>query len=152
MSEEVVVWITVQDTPKTPDVLLPRYETEGASGMDVRAALAEPLTLEPGERVAVPTRLAMAVPPGWEMQVRPRSGMALKGVTVVNAPGTIDSDYRGEVRILLINLASEPFTIQHGDRIAQLVLCPVARAAWRVLETLDETERGSGGFGSTGVQ
>ncbi len=152
MSEAIVVWITVLDNAKTPDVELPRYMTEGASGMDVRAALAEPMILQPMERAAVPTRLAVAVPQGWEIQVRPRSGLALKGVTVVNAPGTIDADYRGEIRILLINLDSEPFTIEHGDRIAQLVLCPVGRADWQLLDSLDETERGAGGFGSTGVQ
>jgi len=132
---------------------LPRYVTEGSSGMDVRAAVHEPMVLGPGERAAVPTGLAVAVPTGWEIQVRPRSGLALRhGVTVVNAPGTIDADYRGEIRVLLVNLGLRPFTIRSGDRIAQLVLCPVGRMRWEHKETLDPTDRGSGGFGSTGVR
>lgn len=128
----------------------PRYMTDGSSGMDVRAAA--PATLEPLQRAAVPTGWAVAVPRGWEIQVRPRSGLAIKhGVTVVNAPGTIDADYRGEIRVLLVNLGQRTYTIQRGDRIAQLVLCPVGRAQWEPREQLDPTERGGGGFGSTGV-
>ncbi len=134
-------------------VELPGYMTPGAAGMDVRAALDEPLVLEPGDRVAVPSGLAVAVPRGWEIQVRPRSGLAIQhGVTVVNAPGTIDPDYRGEVRVLMINLGRSPYTIEHGDRIAQLLLCPVGRVAWCEREKLLDTDRGSGGFGSTGVR
>lgn len=130
---------------------LPRYMTPGAAGMDVVAAPAEEMILAPGQRVAVPTGLAFSIPVGFEMQVRPRSGLALKhGVTVANAPGTIDSDYRGEVKVILVNLGEDPFTIQRGDRIAQLVVAPVAHASLRVESSLDATQRGAGGFGSTG--
>jgi dUTP pyrophosphatase len=135
------------------DLSLPVYMTAGSSGMDVRAALSAELDLEPGAIMAVPTGLAVAVPEGWEIQVRPRSGLAFKhGVTVVNAPGTIDADYRGEIRVGLVNLGRRTFTIRHGDRIAQLVLCAVGRASWHVRDTLDRTSRGGGGFGSTGVR
>jgi dUTP pyrophosphatase len=132
---------------------LPAYETEHAAGMDLRAALADdaPFELRPGERAAVPTGLTMAIPPGFEGQVRPRSGLALRsGVTCLNTPGTIDADYRGEVKVILINLGEEDFTIRRGDRIAQLVIAPVTGAAWNEVETLDQTPRGEGGFGSTG--
>ncbi len=154
MSDPVTVGIhRLRDTTAIGPVELPRYMTPGSVGMDVRAALDEPLVLEPGARAAVPTALAVAVPPGWEIQVRPRSGLALKhGITVVNAPGTIDPDYRGEVRILLVNLAQGRYTIDHGDRIAQLLLCPVGRARWQELDGLEDTNRGAGGFGSTGVR
>jgi len=136
---------------KSEPLEAPRYMTDGSSGMDVRAA--EPATLEPLQRAAVSTGWSVAVPRGWEIQVRPRSGLAIKhGVTVVNAPGTIDADYRGEIRVLLVNLGQGTYTIQRGDRIAQLVLCPVGRAEWEPREQLDLTERGGGGFGSTGVQ
>ena len=149
MSDSVLVPITWVGERAAQD--LPMYTTEGASGMDVRASLSEPLELAAGERSAVPTGLAVAVPRGWEIQVRPRSGLAIHhGVTVINAPGTIDADYRGEIRVLLVNLGRRPYTIGDGDRIAQLVLCPVGRMRWEPRETLDETERGSGGFGSTG--
>ncbi|MCB9728542.1 MAG: dUTP diphosphatase [Deltaproteobacteria bacterium] len=132
---------------------LPRYMTEGAAGMDVVAAVEEPLTLAPGERRVVPTGLAMAIPPGFEVQVRPRSGLALRfGVTVLNAPGTIDSDYRGELGVLLVNLGSESFRIDRGDRIAQLVVARVERADVALLDALDDTGRGPGGFGHTGVE
>lgn len=133
---------------------LPAYETEGAAGADLRACLAEgPATLAPGERALIPTGLALEIPAGWEGQVRPRSGLALKqGVTVANAPGTIDSDYRGELGVILVNLGAEPVEVAHGDRVAQLVLARVSRAAWRTTETLGETARGAGGFGSTGVK
>ena len=121
--------------------------------MDLRAALTEPVTLLPGERQAVATGLAMALPPGYEAQVRPRSGLARKaGISMVNSPGTIDADYRGEIMVLLINLGQEPFTVNRGDRIAQLVVAPVARVTWDEVESLEETERGSGGFGHTGVK
>ena len=128
---------------------LPAYATDGAAGMDVVSA--EDVTIRPGERHAVATGLSMAIPPGYEIQVRPRSGLALKhGITVPNTPGTIDSDYRGELKAILINHGSEPFAIHRGDRVAQLVLAPVTRAVWNEVEELDETARGSGGFGSTG--
>ncbi len=133
---------------------LPAYETEGSAGMDLRAAVAQeaPLILRPGDRAAAPTGLAFALPAGFEGQVRPRSGLAMRsGVTLVNAPGTIDADYRGEVIVLLINLGEEAVTIRRGDRIAQLVIAPVTRATMRESEALDETRRGAGGFGSTGV-
>jgi dUTP pyrophosphatase len=132
---------------------LPAYETNGAAGMDLRAAVAEdaPLVLKPGARFMVPTGLAFAVPLGFEAQVRPRSGLAAKnGVTCLNTPGTIDSDYRGEVKVILINLGEEDFTIRRGDRIAQLVIAPVVQASWGLTTSLDETARGAGGFGSTG--
>jgi dUTP pyrophosphatase len=133
------------------DAPLPRYQTEGAAGMDLHAALAAPLTLAPGARALVPTGWAVAVPPGFEGQVRPRSGLALRhGVTVLNAPGTIDADYRGEIKVVLVNHGQAPFPIAPGDRIAQLVICPVAQAEIRVLEALDATARGAGGYGSTG--
>jgi dUTP pyrophosphatase len=130
---------------------LPAYQTEGAAGADLCAAVAGPLVLEPGRRVAVPTGLVVELPPGYEGQVRPRSGLAARfGVTVVNAPGTIDADYRGEVRVLLVNLGSEPFTIERGDRVAQLVVAPVARAEFVEVAAVGATGRGRGGFGSTG--
>ena len=132
---------------------LPAYETAQAAGMDLRAAVpAEtPLVLAPGARDMVPTGLAIALPPGFEAQVRPRSGLAAKaGVTCLNTPGTIDSDYRGEIKVILINLGSEAFVIQRGDRIAQMVIAPVVQAQWSEVEGLDETARGAGGFGSTG--
>lgn len=130
---------------------IPAYETTGAAGMDLMAALDAPLILKPKERAAVPTGLMMAIPQGFEVQIRPRSGLAFKhGLTVVNAPGTIDSDYRGEVKVLLINLGEDAFEITHGMRIAQMVMAPVTMASFTLAETLDETERGAGGFGSTG--
>ena len=133
-------------------IALPVYHSELAAGMDIRAALREPLTLEPGRIVMVPTGFAVAIPPGYEIQVRPRSGLAIKhGVTVVNAPGTIDADYRGEVMVGLINLGSEIFTIKRHDRIAQLVLARVDRALPVESAELDETGRQGGGFGHTGV-
>jgi dUTP pyrophosphatase len=133
------------------DLPLPAYMTAGAAGADVCAALAEPLTLAPGERALIPTGIALEVPEGYEVQIRPRSGLALKtGVTMLNSPGTIDSDYRGPVGVIVVNLGSEPHTIQRGDRIAQMVLAPVARAIFADVAELSATERGSGGFGSTG--
>ncbi|WOI53262.1 dUTP diphosphatase [Parvularcula sp. LCG005] len=132
---------------------LPAYQTEGAAGADLRAAIPAdaPVTLAFGERAMIPTGLKMAIPAGYEVQVRPRSGLAAKhGVTLVNSPGTIDWDYRGEVRAILINLGSEPFVINRGERIAQMVVAPVTQASFEVVQTLDETVRGEGGFGSTG--
>ena len=134
------------------DLALPRYETAGSAGADIRAAVDAPLRLEPGQRALVPAGFAMALPAGYEAQVRPRSGLAVKsGITVLNAPGTIDSDYRGEVRVPLINLGDEAFTVERGMRIAQLVIAPVVQAGFNEVGDLDETERGAGGFGSTGV-
>ena len=137
-----------------PALPLPRYETGGAAGADLRACLPEGggVTLAPGARAVIPTGLALAIPEGWEGQVRPRSGLARRlGVTVANAPGTVDADYRGELGVLLVNLGAEAAALRHGDRIAQLVIAPVARAAFEAVEALDGTARGSGGFGSTGV-
>lgn len=134
------------------DLQLPSYETEQAAGMDLRAALKEPVTIQPGQRVLIPTGLKMALPAGYEAQVRPRSGLAFRnGITMLNTPGTIDSDYRGELKVLAVNLGEKPFTVRHGDRIAQMVIAPVTHAIIEEAETLEETIRGAGGFGSTGV-
>ncbi|HZC15616.1 MAG TPA: dUTP diphosphatase [Caulobacteraceae bacterium] len=145
--------IEIVRMPHAEGLPLPAYETAHAAGMDLRAAVAEdaPLTLRPTERAAVPTGLTMAIPPGFEGQVRPRSGLALRaGVTCLNTPGTVDADYRGEVKVILINLGEEDFTVRRGDRIAQLIIAPVTGAAWNEVTTLDATARGAGGFGSTG--
>lgn len=131
---------------------MPTYMSDGAAGLDLSAAVDEPVVLAPGQRAAVPTGLALAIPAGFEGQVRPRSGLALRlGVTVVNAPGTIDSDYRGEIKVLLINLSTDPVTIEAGLRIAQLIIAPVQRVVIDAVDELDTTERGAGGFGSTGL-
>lgn len=143
----------VVQLPHAAGLALPAYETEGSAGLDLRAAIpeGETLTLKPLSRALVPTGLKIAVPQGYEVQVRPRSGLALKfGITCLNSPGTIDSDYRGEVGVILINLGSEDFVINRGDRIAQMVVARHARIAWKAEESLDETGRGGGGFGSTG--
>lgn len=143
------VRVEVKRLPNGAGLPLPAYATAGAAGMDVVSA--EDVTIAPGARHAVATGLALAIPQGYEIQVRPRSGLALKhGITVPNTPGTIDSDYRGELKVILINLGSEPFVIVRGDRVAQLVLAPVVQAAWDEVVELDATERGEGGFGSTG--
>ena len=143
--------IRVQKLPHFDGLALPSYATAGAAGMDVEAAVEADMVLAPGRRAAVPTGLAMAIPAGFEIQVRPRSGLALKhGVTVANAPGTIDSDYRGEVGVILANLGGEAFVIRRGERIAQMVIAAHERAEWSVVDSLDETARGTGGFGSTG--
>ncbi len=132
---------------------LPSYATEHSAGMDVRANLDSPVTLAPMQRVLVPTGLRIALPHGYECQIRPRSGLALKhGITVANAPGTIDADYRGEIGVILINLSSEPFVINDGERICQMVIAPYSRVEWEPAESLDATERGEGGFGHTGVE
>ncbi len=131
---------------------LPHYETIGSAGLDIRADLKAPLTLQPMERALIPTGLSFALPVGYEAQVRPRSGLTLKrGLTLVNTPGTIDSDYRGEVKIIMINLDTQPQTIENGERIAQLVIAKYEQITWQLVDSLDETERGAGGFGSTGV-
>ena len=130
---------------------LPNYQTPGAAGMDVRAA--EDRMLQPGETALIPTGFAIAVPVGFEAQLRPRSGLALKnGITLLNSPGTIDSDYRGAVGVILTNLGHEPFYVHRGDRVAQMVIAKVERAEWEMVETLEETERGEGGFGSSGTK
>lgn len=141
-------WI---DPEKSRDLELPRYHSELAAGLDVSAAVTGPVVLNPGQIDIFPSGFSVAIPEGYELQVRPRSGMAIKhGVTVVNSPGTIDADYRGEVCIGLINLGKEPFLISRGDRIAQLVLAPVVRAQFELVARLDQTSRGDGGFGHTG--
>lgn len=145
--------IRVQRLPHGEGLPLPQYQTERAAGMDLTAALAEDETifLPMGERALIPTGLAMEIPAGFEAQIRPRSGIALNyGVTVLNSPGTIDSDYRGEIKVLLVNLGLDTFPVERGTRIAQLVICPVARAAFDLVAELEESARGIGGFGSTG--
>ena len=147
-----MVTVALQRLPHGADLPLPAYETAGAAGLDLRAAIGESLTLAPGARALVPTGLAMQLPEGFEAQVRPRSGLAVKhGVTVLNAPGTIDSDYRGEVKVLLVNLGDEDFSIERGMRIAQIVFAQVARASTEERSLAQITERGAGGFGSTGT-
>lgn len=146
--------IYVKRLPHGAGLELPRYETALAAGCDVRAAVpdSEPLRILPGERALVPTGLAIALPPGWEAQMRPRSGLAAKyGVTCVNAPGTIDADYRGELKVILINHGADDFVVRRGDRIGQLVVCPAFQATFEEADELDETRRAGGGFGSTGV-
>ena len=146
--------VRIRRLPHGEGLDLPRYETAGAAGCDLRAALAEgeEFVLRPGERTLAPTGLAIALPEGWEAQIRPRSGLAAKfGVTCVNAPGTIDADYRGEVKVILANYGAEDFIIRRGDRIAQMVVAPVFQASFEEVEALDDTARGAGGFGSTGV-
>ncbi|HEY6817522.1 MAG TPA: dUTP diphosphatase [Croceibacterium sp.] len=146
---EATIAVRIRRLPHGHGLTLPAYATPGAAGMDVLAA--EHVTLAPGARHAVATGFAVAIPPGYEIQVRPRSGLALKhGISVPNTPGTIDSDYRGELKVIVINHGAEAFPIARGDRIAQLVLAPVTLAAWDEVEELDETVRGTGGFGSTG--
>lgn len=144
--------VLVQVLPHGQGLPLPTYATPGAAGADVCAAVERDVVVPPGGRVAIPTGLVVAVPEGYEMQVRPRSGLALRhGITVANAPGTVDSDYRGEVKVILVNLGTEPFVVRRGDRIAQLVVAPVVRASFTKAEGLSATARGEGGFGSTGV-
>jgi len=146
-----VVRVAILQEPDATDLPLPSYQTAGSAGVDLYAAVKEPLTLQPGERARVPTGIRIALPAGYEAQVRPRSGLAWRyGIGMVNAPGTIDSDYRGEVQVILINWGQEPFTIRRGDRIAQLVVAPVARIEWEPVAELPPSERGEGGFGHTG--
>jgi dUTP pyrophosphatase len=146
------VTVSVRRLPHGRDLPLPGYETPHSAGMDLTAAVDAPVALAPGQRALVPTGIAVALPDGYEAQVRPRSGLALRhGVTLVNTPGTIDADYRGEIGIILINTGDAPFTVERGMRIAQMVVGPVTRVAWREVDALPETERGAGGFGSTGV-
>jgi dUTP pyrophosphatase len=148
----VTIKLTWLDPTTAADLHLPSYETVGSSGMDVCAAVADQLIIEPGARALISTGFAVAIPVGYEIQVRPRSGLAVKhGLSLPNTPGTIDADYRGEVKIAMINLGAEPVTIRRGERIAQMVVAPVVRAAIEVVSELDDTTRGSGGFGHTGV-
>jgi dUTP pyrophosphatase len=143
--------IRVRRLPHGADLPLPGYATAGAAGMDLLAAVDAPVTLPPGGRALIPTGLAVALPPGHELQIRPRSGLALRhGIVVPNTPGTIDEDYRGEVQVILLNAGADPFTVERGMRIAQAVLSPVLRAAWEEADSLDDTARAAGGFGSTG--
>jgi dUTP pyrophosphatase len=147
------IGLLVSPLPHFEGLALPAYETAFSAGMDLRAAVPEdqPVTLRPGERTLTPTGLTIALPAGYEAQVRPRSGLALKhGITCLNTPGTIDADYRGEVKVILINLGQEPFTIRRGERIAQMVIAPVTQARWEQVDTLPQSVRGAGGFGSTG--
>lgn len=146
------VTVAVRRLPHAVEGRLPDYETELSAGVDLTAAVTTPVDIAPGTRTLVPTGLAIALPAGFEAQVRPRSGLALRhGVTLVNTPGTIDADYRGEVGVILINHGEEPFTVTRGMRIAQMVVAPVSRLAWRETDQLPETARGDGGFGSTGT-
>ena len=134
------------------DLPLPAYATTGAAGMDLLAAVAGPVTIAPGQRTLIPTGLAIALPPGYELQIRPRSGLALRnGIVLPNSPGTIDEDYRGEIQVIVLNTGADPFVVERGARIAQAVLAPVVRAAWEEVAELDTTARNAGGFGSTGV-
>ncbi len=144
--------LSILRLPHAADLDLPSYETKGAAGMDLRAAVSEQVTLAPGERAAIPTGLIIEIPQGFEGQVRPRSGLALKhGITCLNSPGTIDWDYRGEVRVILVNVGRESFVITRAMRIAQLVIAPVTQVDIREISMLTETKRGTGGFGSTGI-
>jgi len=146
------VMIQVHRLPHGEGLALPSYATPGAAGMDLLAAVAAPVTIEPGRRALIPTGLAIALPPGFEMQVRPRSGLALRnGIVLPNSPGTIDEDYRGEVQVILLNAGDAPFIVERGMRIAQAVVAPVVRAEWREVDSLDDTARSTGGFGSTGT-
>lgn len=145
------VRIAVERLSQARDLPLPSYATPGSAGVDLLAAVETPLTLAPGARAAVPTGLAIALPEGWEAQVRPRSGLALEhGLTVLNAPGTVDADYRGEIKVILVNLGERAVTVERGRRIAQLVVAPVARLEWDEVPSLPPSARGAGGFGSTG--
>ncbi|HEY3331391.1 MAG TPA: dUTP diphosphatase [Capsulimonadaceae bacterium] len=143
--------LSIQVEPDCLDLPLPFYATDGAAGMDLYAAVASDICVDPGQRISIPSGIRIAVPPGYEAQIRPRSGLAIRhGISMVNTPGTIDSDYRGVICVLLINHGSEPFTIRRGERIAQMVVCPVVRVEWEQVDTLDDTARGEGGFGHTG--
>jgi len=146
------VEVAVTRLPHGADLELPSYETDDAAGMDLRAAVTDDVVLAPGERTLIPTGLAIALPSGYEAQVRPRSGLALRnGISLVNTPGTIDADYRGEVGVIVINHGTEAFTVDRGMRIAQMVIAPVTQARWRETDNLSDTARGTGGFGSTGT-
>ncbi|MBN8874629.1 MAG: dUTP diphosphatase [Rhodospirillales bacterium] len=144
--------VQLRRLPHGMDLPLPAYATAGAAGMDLLAAVADPVEIAPGARALIPTGIAIALPAGYELQIRPRSGLALRnGIVLPNSPGTIDEDYRGELKVIVLNAGDAPFRVERGMRIAQAVLAPVVRAAWREVEELDETARAAGGFGSTGV-
>ena len=144
--------IRVRRLPHGEGLNLPSLPTAGAAGMDLLAAVAEPVTIAPGKRALIPTGLAIALPPGYELQIRPRSGLALRhGIVLPNSPGTIDEDYRGELQVIVLNAGDAPFTVERGTRIAQAVLAPVVRARWHEVDSLDDTARGAAGFGSTGT-
>ncbi len=146
------VTIQVRRLPHGDGLPMPAYATPGAAGMDLLAAVVTPVTIDPGKRALIPTGLAIALPSGFEMQVRPRSGLALRnGILLPNSPGTIDEDYRGEVQVILLNAGDAPFIVERGMRIAQAVVAPVVRAEWQEVETLDDTSRSTAGFGSTGI-
>jgi dUTP pyrophosphatase len=146
------ITVAVRRLPHATGLPLPAYASSGAAGMDLLAAIEAPVTIAPGGRALIPTGLAVALPASYEMQVRPRSGLALRyGIVLPNSPGTIDADYRGEIQVILLNTGDAPFTVERGMRIAQAVVAPVTRAAWRETDQLDATARGDGGFGSTGV-
>jgi dUTP pyrophosphatase len=145
--------ILFKKLPHAKDLPLPEYESKSAAGMDIRAALETPITLKPGERTLIPTGLQMSIPDGFEAQIRPRSGLAIRnGITMLNSPGTIDADYRGEVKVIAINHSNKDFTVEHGDRIAQMVIAPVTQFPVKEVDDLSSTDRGEGGFGSTGVK
>ena len=149
----MTIAVQVKRLPHSEGLALPAYATNGAAGMDLLAAVAAPMVIDPGQRVLVPTGLAIALPPGFELQIRPRSGLALKnGIILPNSPGTIDEDYRGELQVIVMNAGNEPFTVERGMRIAQAVLAPVVRVGWVEVAELDATARGVGGFGSTGTR
>lgn len=152
MTRPVPLSVPIRQLPHADGLALPAYATADAAGLDLLAAVDAPVVLQPGERKLVPTGISIAVPPGFEAQVRPRSGLALKhGITVLNAPGTVDADYRGEVGVILVNHGQQPFTINRGERIAQLVVAAFSRVDWLAVAELPETARGAGGFGSTGT-
>jgi len=153
MSQKLNKKVLFKKLPHGSDLPLPAYKTDHAAGMDLRAAVETEVDLKPGERKLIPTGLKMALPVGYEAQIRPRSGLAYRhGITMLNTPGTIDADYRGEVKVLAINLGQETFTIEHGDRVAQMVIAPVTHVQFAESDELPDTERGEGGFGSTGVK
>jgi dUTP pyrophosphatase len=148
----MTVEVRVRRLPHAGDLPLPAYATPGAAGLDLLAAVTDPVVIGPGQRALIPTGLAIALPPNHELQIRPRSGLALRnGIVLPNSPGTIDEDYRGEVQVIVLNAGDQPFTVERGMRIAQAVLAPVVRLAWREVDSLDATDRGAGGFGSTGT-
>lgn len=153
MSDITQIKVLFEKMPHADELPLPEYETTGSSGMDLRAANKEPITIEPGQRTLIPAGFKMALPEGYEAQIRPRSGLAYKnGITMLNSPGTIDSDYRGEVKVLAVNHGESPFTVNYGERIAQMVIAPVQQAEIISVHKLPDTKRGAGGFGSTGVK
>lgn len=148
----MTVEVRVRRLPHAGDLPLPAYATPGAAGLDLLAAVTDPVVIAPGQRALIPTGLAIALPPDHELQIRPRSGLALRnGIVLPNSPGTIDEDYRGEIQVIVLNAGDQPFTVERGMRIAQAVLAPVVRLAWREVDQLDATDRGAGGFGSTGI-